>query len=587
MFTADRVFLTRMWRFEAQQNRYGGYLYIRDEDGYYWCFFKSCGQKMHSNFANHIELHELNGDDFDDEYRKLAMHKYRGRPEATLPNALRVKSALARTRQEEIPLSTCLGVLERLCFYCDSVPLVLSECHEFSVRPSRCHYSATLSNLVFDPLLAKAYAYVSQVENALDLGAVYRNLVQHQYKDAEAFAMDVRHALNFARLASTSPTVFAPLGFGEFRSHLRVLSTGFSFLMEYERLKLRFRNAEKKLFAKYSQLELPYAALIEIIQELIQNSLAVYFLDPNDVVSDECPFLIHSTPTFYNTITPSVLTDVYDDLKNGKFAARPSLLFARAIRAFFLHILLWNERNSDLYINADRLANVFEGLLEKAYQNGLRANQSDFRYTARDDHSRLLVWDPRQRAYYVEYFETPSEWDNADRQRTEHEAKEAQLQAAEDISVPAPGQEDANRRPITRFAKPPQPMPTQAPYKSTFSPNIIQPQASNMLPPTLSRTPSSSGTTHFGDPQHATQTHGIVQRGPSLAPSPSSRQDTTTLGSLRPPPPSSASSSVLSVASSGLPLTATPSSSSSFSSGATSTASILQLSGPPKQLLEH
>lgn len=534
-----------MWRFEAQQNRYGGYLYIRDEEGYYWCYFKNCGQKMHSNFAKHIEIHEEKGDEFDDDYRKLVLNKYRGRAEATMSNVLRLKSTLARAKQDEIPLSTCLVILETLCAYCDSVPLPVTELHDFSVRPSRGGYGATLCNLVFEPLLAKAYTYVSQVDNHLDLGAVYRNLSQHAYKDAEQFAMDVRHALNFARLASTSSTPLAPLGVTDFQAHLRVLSTSFAYLMEYERLKLRFKNAEAKIMSKYSQLELPYAALIEIIRELLQNTLAVLFLDPIDVALDHCPFLIQPLPTFYDIPVPYMLTDAYDDLKRGKFAAQPAILFARTIRAFFLRIMLWNEPNSDLYINASRLAQVFEGLLEKAYQNALRATQSEFRYSTRDDQSRLLIWDPQQRSYYLEYFETPSEWGNAKAQREEFEANEKIFVA--EHSIPAPG-EELTDRPITRFAKAPVPM-LQPTHYASYTANTASANPAYRAPITL--TPiTSPGMGSSADPnRQAPQTFSGPHRTNIVLPS---------VGSSRP---------------SAMP-------GSVYTYGATPTASILQISSP-------
>jgi hypothetical protein len=181
--------------------------------------------------------------------------------------------------------------------------------------------------------------------------------------------------------------------------------------MEYERLKKRFENAEARIEAKYGHVELPYTPLIEILQSLLQSQFCFHFIEPFDPSVDTSPFI--SEELLSSIQCHENMNHIFEDVKNGKFLANPAKLLSRAVRNLLLHALLWNENSSEVYTHAEKLATIFDGLLEKAYQKAIRLLQANFRYTVRDDASRLLVWDPKRRAYYLEYYTSPSDWQNA------------------------------------------------------------------------------------------------------------------------------------------------------------------------------
>lgn len=499
-----------MWRVEEQKNRHGAYLYIRDEGGYFCCFYRGCGQKLKEDFGGHIEGHETRNDEVDDDHRKALLAKYRNRPEVTSASSLRVKSSLRRSKESEISLQKCEGILEILCTICDSVPLSITAAQESAIYECREGFDWTLSNLVFEPLRARGWSLVS-TKQALDLGTVYRKLKSTgdaAYKDAEDFAIDVRHALNYMRMAAGNATVFAALPGRDFQMHLQRLATEFAFQMEYERLNQRFDNVEKKMEATYGSIELPYSVLIELLGALLSSNHSSVLELPDSSLYYSA-YLSDGLPHFYHGNTPMAsIMELYDHIKNGDLKGAPSFLFSRMLRSYFHHILLWNEHQNDSYIHTEKLAHLFESQLEKAAQQALRDSHRDFRYSARDQHAQLLIWDPKVKQYYLEYFTSPTtEWQSAaiERQKIEDlKAAEAgpwspelapsnsAKQLAE--SLRSSIQWVRNIGDITRFATAPAPEPASA-FVSAAS-------ASSLL-----SSPTATTTSQQHDPNRNMQPH--------------------------------------------------------------------------------
>lgn len=487
-----------MWRVEEQKNRHGAYLYIRDEGGYFGCFYRGCGQKLKEDFGGHIEGHETRNDEIDDDHRKAMLAKYRNRPEVTSASSLRVKSALRRSKESEISLQKCEGILEILCTLCDSVPLSITSAQESAIYECREGCDWTLSNLVFEPLRARGWSLVS-TKQALDLGAVYRKLKSSgdaSYKDAEDFAMDVRHALNYMRMAAGNATVFAAMPGRDFQAHLQRLATEFAFQMEYERINQRFDNVEKKMEATYGSIELPYSVLIEILGALLSSNHSSV-LDLPDSSLYYSAYLSDGLPHFYHGNTPMTsVMEVYELIKNGELKGAPSFLFSRMLRSYFHHILLWNEHQNDSYSHIEKLAHLFESQLEKAAQQALRDSHRDFRYSARDQYAQLLIWDPKVKQYYLEYFSSPgTEWQNAsiERQKIE-DLKAAEAGAWSPELAPSNSAKQLaetllvgirNRGGISRFASAPAPEPASA-FVSAASASSL-----------LSSPPSSNASQHY------------------------------------------------------------------------------------------
>lgn len=427
-FFFQSSFDSRMWRLEEQKTRYGAYLYIRDEGGYFTCFYRNCGQKLKEDIGGHIEGHEQRNEEIDDDYRKATLVKYRNRPEAASSNALRVKSSLRRSKEAEISLTKCAGILEILCALCDSVPLTITPAQENAICERREGCDWTLANLVFEPLRARGWSLVS-TKQALDLGVVYRKLQatgDAGYKDAEDFAMDVRHALNYMRMAAGNATVFAAIGGREFQAYLQRLSTEFAFQMEFERLNQRFDNAEKRIESTFGAIELPYSVLIEVLGSLLSSPHSSVLERP-DSSNYTCAYLSELLPQYYHSVMPlnSVL-EVYEQLRQGNLCGAPFFHFSRLLRSYFHHILLWNEHQNEAYPHVDKMAILFETLLEKAAQDALRDSHRNSRYSARDQHSQLLIWDPKVKQYYLEYFSSPTtEWQEAKTERKKYEDQKA------------------------------------------------------------------------------------------------------------------------------------------------------------------
>lgn len=510
-------FDSRMWRLEEQKNRYGGCLYIRDEGGNYDCFYRGCGQKMTEDFGGHIESHENRNDEVDDEYRKNMLAKYRNRPEVASASSLRVKSSLRRSKEAEISLQKCEGILEILCALCDSVPLTITPAQEPAICKCREGSSWTLSNLVFEPLRARGWSLVS-TKQALDLGAVYRKLKligEAGYKDAEDFAMDVRHALNYMRMAAGNATIFAALPGREFQSHLQRLATEFAFQMEYERLNQRFDNAEKKMEATYGTMELSYSSLIEILGSLLSSPHSSV-LEVPDTSSYYSAYLSEFSTHHYRGITPinSVL-EVNERLRSGELCGAPFFLFSRTLRSYLHYILLWNEHQNDAYVHTDKLAHFLESQLEKAAQKAFMDSHRDFRYSARDQHSQLLIWDPAVKQYYLEYFVSPTtEWQTA---KVEREKVESMRKAEAGDWSPELGPSNRAKQisevlqmevfikgGISRFATPPAPEPAAS---------FVSPATASTL---LSASPAHAGP-HHPDPNWNTapQMHSQFSGAPS------------------------------------------------------------------------
>lgn len=480
-----------MWRLEEQRYRQGGYLYIKDEGGSFSCYYRGCGQKMKEEYGRHIERHEIFGDEIDADYQRTAQSKYKQRSEATIANALRTKSSLRRSKENEISLETCEGILAAICAICDSEPLPIHPSLHSSVCPNRDSSEYTLSNLIFDPLRQKAY-FSSNPKNALDLGVVYRRLsrsipsnhslgtsnnnlnqsrasnsssssIQGQnkinsevsgnahnysippttYKDAEEFATDVRHALAYARTAAGAATQFSPFPQPQdFLSHLRRISSSFCYLMEFERLSKRFELAERKLETLFGKnFELPLTVLTQVLQSLFSSSSAQYALtidinadlygieshqgpiEGKRSISSLCAYLPPYLPQFYRNIEPpNKLNYVYERLRSGDLAVAPYQKMAELCRSFFHLLLLWNEPQSETWMQVDKMANMFENQIEKAMQKATREIHRFFRYSVRDQHNRLLIWDPKRKEYYLEYFVSPSkEWSNVSSVEEEEE----------------------------------------------------------------------------------------------------------------------------------------------------------------------
>lgn len=50
---------------QNQREKYGPYLFQKDDRGYYTCFFRGCGKQLQANFSRHIARHEMDNDEID------------------------------------------------------------------------------------------------------------------------------------------------------------------------------------------------------------------------------------------------------------------------------------------------------------------------------------------------------------------------------------------------------------------------------------------------------------------------------------------------------------------------------------------
>lgn len=205
-----------MWRMDVQRQRYGGHLYIKDEEGFYACFFKGCGQKYKANFSRHIEGHEKKHDAVDDEFIELQSHKFKDHPEAVSVNKTRFRMS---KRKVVVPLRTCKKILDNLKSRASAVP-----------------FTAPV-----DPNTLGAADYYVVVENPMDLGTVSGALdasiadpTSGRYKTADDFANDVKLVWSNARKfnAAGSPLYVAA---GE-------LARVFESKMEAARVRFRFSS---------------------------------------------------------------------------------------------------------------------------------------------------------------------------------------------------------------------------------------------------------------------------------------------------------------------------------------------------------
>jgi hypothetical protein len=152
-------------RLDQQRERYGAFLFIRDEKGLHNCFFEGCGQSYRHNFSRHVSQHEKRGDKVDLEFVEKQRQKYKDHPEATNPTW---RTRLEKRQKE--PFFRCKEIIEKMRRQRNARPFLTA----------------------VDPDKLGIPDYYDIIKEPMDLGTVARKLERGEYRNFESFAYDVR-----------------------------------------------------------------------------------------------------------------------------------------------------------------------------------------------------------------------------------------------------------------------------------------------------------------------------------------------------------------------------------------------------------
>jgi hypothetical protein len=353
-------------RLDQQRERYGAFLFIRDERGLHNCFFKGCGQSYRHNFSRHISQHEKWGDEVDLEFVEKQRQRYQNHPEAKNPTW----RARLEKRQKE-PFFRCKEIIEKMRRQRNAWPFLAA----------------------VDPDKMGLPDYYDIIKEPMDLGTVAKKLEKGEYADYESFAYDVRLIFNNARTYNPPDS--------QIYKYAEQLSRSFEIQFAHIMIDVEFQKIEKAIderFGSHTQIQLTFSECTEILDHIKEDPRAVHFINPIE------PEAV-SFADYYKTVKyPMDLSTVTQRLLSGRY---PSFReFANDMRQIWKNAFMYFSADEEQYQAAEHLAKKFEALLVAALE---RAEQRAKKLPEGQPYcfnhqGKLLFWDFENEKYYYEEF---------------------------------------------------------------------------------------------------------------------------------------------------------------------------------------